>query len=80
MSGGCATGGQAMGHGAGRLPAAPPSPLVGEGWGGGAEPPARTRRDLTSAPPTPTPPHKGEGRQGGDRECRAESPSIGREG
>jgi len=39
---------------------ASPSPLVGEGWGGGRE--AVARRCSTHRPPPPTPPHKGEGR------------------
>ena len=34
-----------------------PSPLVGEGWGGGSE----LSRELRQQTPTPTPPHKGEG-------------------
>src|SRR5262245_27002083 len=35
-----------------------PSPLVGEGWGGGG---AGEHRGPTSGPPPLTPPHKGEG-------------------
>src|SRR5580700_3518923 len=36
-----------------------PSPLVGEGWGGGWR--VRQRCASISGPPPPTPPHKGEG-------------------
>src|SRR5207249_847558 len=36
-----------------------PSPLVGEGWGGGSF--VRQRRRDKLRPPPPTPPHKGQG-------------------
>src|SRR5215470_9818716 len=39
--------------------AAAPSPLVGEGWGGGSH--GGGRQCYVRRPPPPTPPHKGEG-------------------
>src|SRR5579864_2920640 len=43
------------------LGACAPSPLVGEGRGGGSS--ERARSCLIPRPPPPTPPHKGEGRK-----------------
>src|SRR5713226_1640753 len=44
----------------GRQTRSAPSPLVGEGWGGGWRDRAR-HRHVVARPPPPTPPHKGEG-------------------
>src|SRR5262249_53193911 len=48
-------------------PRATPSPLVGEGWGGGA---CRGGTEVPHLPaPPPTPPHKGEGRSSRHRQA-----------